>query len=78
MRTDSCIFSSGPTYLLGYLVDRLLVPDGRALNISLKIETLGAEMISCGREFHSLTVVACTSGNLVIQVQHGFSFKKIG
>ena len=25
-----------------------------------------------------LTVVACTSGNLVIQVQHGFSFKKIG
>ena len=25
-----------------------------------------------------LTVVACTSGNLVIQVQHGFSLKKIG
>ena len=25
-----------------------------------------------------LTVVACTSGNLVIQVQHGFSCKKIG
>ena len=25
-----------------------------------------------------LTVVACTSGNLVIQVQHRFSFKKIG
>ena len=23
-----------------------------------------------------LTVVACTSGNLVIQVQHGFSLKK--
>ena len=28
--------------------------------------------------FKCLTVVACTSGNLVIQVQHGFSFKKIG
>ena len=25
-----------------------------------------------------LTVVACTSENLVIQVQHKFSFKKIG
>ena len=25
-----------------------------------------------------LTVVACTSGNLVIQEQHGFSLKKIG
>ena len=25
-----------------------------------------------------LTVFAATSGNLVIQVQHGFSFKKIG
>ena len=24
-----------------------------------------------------LTVIACTSGNLVVQVQHGFSFKKI-
>ena len=29
-------------------------------------------------KYFYLTVFAATSGNLVIQVQHGFSFKKIG
>ena len=33
-------------WLLGYLVGRLFVPGGRALSISLKVETLGAEMTS--------------------------------
>ena len=28
--------------------------------------------------YPTITVVACTSGNLVIQVQHGFSLKKTG
>ena len=34
---------------------------------------LGGEQL---KKWVVLTVVACTSGNLVIQVQHGFSFKK--
>ena len=32
----------------------------------------------CIRTADALTVVACNSGNLVIQVQHGFPLKKIG
>ena len=34
------------TWLLGYLLGRLFVPGGRALSISLKVETLGAEIQS--------------------------------
>ena len=32
----------------------------------------------CKYIHYFLTVIAATSGNLVIQVQHGFSFKKTG
>ena len=40
-----------------------------------KIWYFDAEIVKVGL---ILTVVACTSGNLVIQVQHEFSFKKSG
>ena len=41
-------------------------------------ETVTVFFLKRNIHWSRLTVVACTSGNLVIQMQHGFSFKKIG
>ena len=45
-------------------------------NLNSPREMVGPCLITFN--FSYLTVVACTSGNLVIQVQHGFSLKKTG